>query len=1568
MLGTIEEPGILALLDHGLTGEGHVFVTRRWVEGNDFLEWSRGREQTEIGTKFASLCTSLEGLHRAGLSHADLKPENVLIDAEGSVYLSDFGLSLACDSQRDTIAGTPMYLAPELLLGGAPDSGSDLFAVGVMLHRLLVGEWPSARDFYGRFPSESFFDATRTRPEMLPEWARDITALLLARHPDRRPTSAIEVARHIAGRLGVKVVAPSAAALRVGIREARGPWFERCSNDLVRRAHSTKATRPVWVHVHSEDVEEAFRALRLDASLSGVRGVGLELGKELRGVKDGLELERAVGTLASKRRSGALLALLVSEAGPWPMRALTALARDTNARNSLGAMLIVSAQPPPTNAELFDVEEIAKLTLENLGAFLERTLEKEEPGRIEVFAELLLDTARGSSTRLQRALDQSATDGTILFGNSKPCLRSGELSRDLLLDDDVESAQVDGRAPTLLVALEVVGAGLPLASLAALLDIDEERVAAELPVLVGAGAVQIDHQPEAEQIVARRGLWGDGGHSVEEWRALHERWLESAGFQSIGEEQLLFHRWCAHPNRDREAALIEAVDAALDRGCPEVGVDLLHRIRIAIPRVGAEETARWAAQEALCWIAMGQAERALTAVREFESAEDNETRALVERVKARVAALQHETDEALERFERAMVLNPLEWVEASVAKIYLLYTLGRDAEVVRQVTDAIDGGREVASRPLVYLKSMRAMSKFRMGEIESAHAELKSLVVAAREDEDFGREAAISIDLAIVERRVGSLERAAEHLERAVQLYDKSGNISGLAHARATLGGTLRELGRLVSAEETLTLSLQTRERLGDDRGAAAVRGMLGLVAADRGRPRAALEELTRSTAALSKSQKRLFAPILLAKAREVAARIGAEEERLSDDLRASDPRVLLALAREAALRGDRELALERSESAIIQAKSSSHGGAEIEGRFLASLFGGQPVRTLEGASPLLISDAELFAMFEDRKGFDLERAADLAAQLESAGREDRAARLWIALAVRSADEDQRVGARELACAAMDQCCRGLSDAEAQWFRTCLLGLPDPCPDDLAAFELNSQQAGDDEMEMMTLLEINHRLVAQEDLSTLLGVIVESALSVTGAERGFLVLEEHGELKLDTALDSSRGGIESPEFEFSRSVVAEALSNMEPTRISNAQDDPMLGSAASVVSLDLRSVMCAPFTIDGETRGALYLDNRIREGAFDESGERLLILLADQAALAIQQVRRLEEIKRLNQALKGEVVSVESQLKTAQRALHEAGLASSTAGLVGNSKQMRAVHRLIEKVAVSDLPALVIGESGTGKELAARGLHELSPRSSKPFVCENCAALPPSLIESELFGYKRGAFTGADQDRPGIFERTAGGTLFLDEIGEIPIDLQAKLLRVLETGTVRRLGDSEPRSVEFRLVTATNRNLEAEIQEGRFRADLYYRIDGLRIEMPDLADRTEDIPALVDHFLRQELAKTGRNQSIAHSVVSRLCRRAWPGNVRELSNEVARLCVLSEDEINDPELVRDPGLAPSVERSGQPRTLADLERDAILDAINRAGGDKAEAAKQLGISRSKIYQRLKEWDGSPLHE
>jgi DNA-binding NtrC family response regulator len=308
-------------------------------------------------------------------------------------------------------------------------------------------------------------------------------------------------------------------------------------------------------------------------------------------------------------------------------------------------------------------------------------------------------------------------------------------------------------------------------------------------------------------------------------------------------------------------------------------------------------------------------------------------------------------------------------------------------------------------------------------------------------------------------------------------------------------------------------------------------------------------------------------------------------------------------------------------------------------------------------------------------------------------------------------------------------------------------------------------------------------------------------------------------------------------------------------------------------------------------------------------------------------------------------------------------------GLVGASPPMRELFQTIRRIAASRATVLLQGESGTGKELVARAIHDLGERADQPFVAVNCAALPDQLIESELFGHERGAFTDAHERRIGKFETAVGGTLFLDEIGELGIGVQAKLLRALQEKQIERLGGSAPIDVDVRVVAATNRDLEADIAEGRFRADLFYRINVVPIVLPALAERREDIRRLAEHFLAAARADAGRGPSrIARDAIAALERYAWPGNVRELENAIARAVALAEGEVLE---IAD--LPPAIVRASELETLGDsvrtgqlgfetalgnFEKTLIVEALARADGNQTRAAEQLQITRRSLKLKM----------
>jgi two-component system response regulator HydG len=304
-------------------------------------------------------------------------------------------------------------------------------------------------------------------------------------------------------------------------------------------------------------------------------------------------------------------------------------------------------------------------------------------------------------------------------------------------------------------------------------------------------------------------------------------------------------------------------------------------------------------------------------------------------------------------------------------------------------------------------------------------------------------------------------------------------------------------------------------------------------------------------------------------------------------------------------------------------------------------------------------------------------------------------------------------------------------------------------------------------------------------------------------------------------------------------------------------------------------------------------------------------------------------------------------------------------GLIAQSPAMHTVLDLVARVAPTDATVLIEGESGTGKEVIAKAVHHASKRAARPFVAVNCGAVPETLLESELFGYVRGAFTGAAASKLGLFEEADGGTLFLDEIAETPAALQVKLLRALQSGEVRRLGATQAATIDVRVIAATNGDLATRISQGTFREDLFYRLNVIHVMLPPLRDRREDIPALAEHFLGRAADKLGRELRLSPDALERLLRYPWPGNVRELENAMERAAILTRTGIVEPDDL-PPHVSAGLQLGPSPAlpkqiTLADAERDHILQTLERFGGNHSGAAEALGIGRTTLWRKLKEY-------
>ena len=454
-------------------------------------------------------------------------------------------------------------------------------------------------------------------------------------------------------------------------------------------------------------------------------------------------------------------------------------------------------------------------------------------------------------------------------------------------------------------------------------------------------------------------------------------------------------------------------------------------------------------------------------------------------------------------------------------------------------------------------------------------------------------------------------------------------------------------------------------------------------------------------------------------------------------------------------------------------------------------------------------------------------------------------------------------------------------------------------------------------------------------------IVLEAAFAATDARRGAVVLAEKGsgELTPVLGLDRQRAGAAVP---VSRSVLARIAGTGEGLLCNDVRAEESLAGAESLVDAGTRALLAAAFTARGRTNGAVCIDATDPSVRFDEVQLRFLMALGATASLALENLRYVAWLEEERGRLEAELP-----------AGHE---------IVGESVPMKDVLRLLARFGPAETTVLLLGESGSGKEMAARALHRASARASRAFVAVNGASLGESLLESELFGHERGAFTGAVASKPGKLELADGGTLFLDEVAELAPAVQAKLLRVLETREFERVGGTRTRKVDLRLIAATNRDLKAEIRAGRFREDLFYRLNVVSVTLPPLRDRREDIPLLASYFAARVARRLNRKLAgfspEAHAL---LAHHDWPGNVRELANAVERAVLLTDGEVIRPEClpeeIRD--APPPNPRAGRfDDAVREAKKKAVLAALDEAGGSVAGAARLLGLHPNYLHRLL----------
>jgi len=1625
LLKGVRHPHLTAVLEFDRE-EDRFWLLREFVDGPSLASLDREMTPDQRRAVFADLLRGLGHLHARGLLHLDLKPENILLRQEGADFrgvLTDFGFAARNEvrevSGEDPVRGTPLFVAPEVLLGLKPDARSDLFSLGVA----LVATLPGVPDLdpgrlYTRFPGVSFAEALDLDLETLGGDLGSVLVRLLATNPDSRPRSAAAVLAELEPE-GATEPDPLTylSMLRPPPAFVTDPLAGRLEQFLHRPSHPV-----LWLEAqNAPEAREVLERGRYQAALarlqlrdlsaeqiapeSSTEPVLVQRRQSAKALNRARQIlsngERALVLAPIGREADELAAAAVAAArillDPGPSRSEQArllIVSDRHLEEPLRKRLIAAAGEPLCLEGLSREGLVAHLQqLEGRGA----AEGSAAAPRLARLAQALLEACGEDPDRIESVLSQLVRkgDAPVCAGNFD---FSGVEPEQLLeLARDREGLESLGRAALeVLALLDLLDGGVPLHDLLELLEAAQEealdpllrrrrisyqaggQVRIERSGLGRAAFALLDASMRSElasRILAREGL--------ETWK--HPLVLAVAGrtadaLDLLREEHSLL--------RSLEASRVTRLLEDLANSC--------------VQDPGALRSARELLSEHLIY--SGQLERAAALCEEL-LAEPEIDRAGTIRMLSRAATIDlmaSRLDQAEDRFRKARrkLRKPgAKTLEATRLEVerglgFARFLKGDAAGAMRSLDAArrsyLDEGREVPH----WIQILLGTFAFRAGSPDRAREELAKGLAAARAHGDLEAVASALTNQATLLMGEGSLEQARQALEEARAIRAKLSHPFEEAVILSNLGILLRDSGELAEAAHHLREAARLQLGLGDSKGHAIALSNLSSVEGLGGNLAGGLLLLSRAIEILSglgaRVEERLsrcrLAELLIEAGLERAAREALPEQAEPDEAARLSGQILLCRALFELRFGQPEDGLPKARDAASQLKAAGDlAGAARALLVLARILvrcGSWPAarRHLNEArrfapprleAELLLLQAELAAGLcaQEEALALLGRARDAARRTGQTVTRVRIAAEWVRLARQAAPSHVEQGLRELSLSLAGV---KLPPDEAGEERTAVvrllgtqlasgLDMPIQEPDAAAPDPARVTTEGVSDEVFRTFVALNRSLSREQEASRLLERLLEHAVSLSGGHRGFLLLLTDGQVVFETR----SGDVDPSSEEVSRSIVLEAIRERRPLLTSNASSDQRLRDRHSIQQLDLRSVLCVPFRTSKGAEGAIYVDNPIREGAFSARSVDLIEALAGQAAIAISNLERREEIERLNRELEQRAQRSERELVDLRQHLEEQQR-SADQELIGHSESLADTKRLAVRFAKTDMPVLIYGESGTGKELLARLTHQHSARADQVFVAENCSAVPEPLMESEFFGHLKGAFTGADRDREGLFVTADRGTLFLDEVGDMPPGMQTKLLRVLQEGKVRPVGSMEDRPVDVRLICATHRDLQQMVREGTFREDLYYRIRGATLTLPPLRERLGDIPLLAGHFVAALNREAGGDKRLSKRLVRDLMRHHWPGNVRELQSEVTRLYHLAEGDLVE-EGFQDTLAAGSFAGGDETRAVTqvkpimEIEKDAIRLALEQTGGNRDEAARRLSISRATFYVKLKKY-------
>ncbi len=1613
-LARLSHPNLLQVYDlaqvHRATEEipvGAMFFTAAYAPGDDPVR-AIGRVQPDRRTALTldladQIAGALAHVHAAGLVHCDVKPGNVSVrvDAEGlTATLLDLGVSAARGLAGD-VRGTPAYMAPEAI-SGRIDPRGDLYGLGVTLHEVLTERAAFPQSGASLIRAICDGDSVPLRCAWAPASLVDLIQRLADPSAASRPSSAVvlldELAR-VRDALGLprtcelRLPPPSLLPPRIVGRDAT---LEAVRDAICRRGH-TGAPRIVRLigppgAGKRAIIDEALRRHQLEVAAERteatpiIRGDAKTVARALAVHAPSAHLaltpdaplaalalwvdEQLTAAVAAAHDHGLLLVL--EAADDERCDALVAAVEAGHPALVDGRVLVLTTTDAEPAQEILREGPRLLLPVPPLDAKTITELATSMLGRAPAAAwSRILATVCGGLPRLATAAIRAAAAESGILRVDQVDLTA--ISSDHATLSSLLVRRVAALPPQLASVLEALavhsGRATPDA-LAVTLNVSVQVVLAASYELSGQQLVVIDE----DEIRLPSRAHCDTLHNAlptARSKALHRaalRWCEAQ--PTPAPIAVAEHLAVTGPARRAVSAATDAAARLSSSGRPRYALRVLRGAEAVASGAAAAEVGLLIAEIS---IDVGAYDDAIVAAQPAVRSRDPRRRSRALRAVAR--ARQKSGDfSAAETILAKLVAADAHDQEAAGAYARLLVSLGRYEEALHVAGDAM--GEPVDNEPLDRGLSARleatALALLYQDHLDEASAVLGRLEHAARTSRSrslVGRAQGLR---GMVAQWSGNMDDAAALYASAHESASAAGNLHAAAVYAINRGAVCSARGRYgeaLVALDTATVALRRIGRVAELAGAVFNRGIALLRLGEIQAARRAADDARALAEEYGTPHWQIYAQLLDG---DVARREG-------DGARArASYGAALEIAR--SLGAARELVHVLVNVAELSAEDGNRAALGLCDE------ADEHATTAEDHDACLLTRARV-ALSLDREDADLcqrlERAAE---RLADAGSHDCAWRSHVAaarLAHAAGDTARASHLAERARRTLNRIVRETqearrvgvaSDPDALTLRALEDQLPSKAAELAHARTAPPRQARD----FQRLLALSRRLNSELNLTPLLDQVIDTVIELTCAERGFLLLRDPNtrQLEVVVARNFEQSELSGDELQVSRSIAERAARTGEAILTVDAGVDERFGGAASVAALRLRSVVAVPLRQKGRITGTIYVDHRFRGGAFDDDAILLMQELADIAAVAIENARlvdenrrRAEQIATLNLRLEAEVVEKEAELANVRAKLtsdRRAGLRHAYDAIIGRAPAMQEMLRTLDRATETDLPVVILGESGTGKELVARALHDNGSRRGEAFVAINCGAVPEMLLESELFGHARGAFTGATRHRQGLFQVADGGTLLLDEVADTSLAMQAKLLRVLQEREIRPVGETRTRPVDVRVVAASNRDLRELVAQGQFREDLYYRLEVLRIEVPPLRARVEDIPVLAAHILAR-LSTSRTPPQLTKAAVARLCSHSWPGNVRELENELARAAALGDDVIDVADL--SPRIA-----SASPAPVHDdmdslllkpqveaLERTLVEEAIAQTRGNQTAAAKLLGLSRYGLQKKLKRY-------